>query len=198
MLLGIGVLLLQFAFILSYLGALHSPSPHRIPVTVVAPSQVAGQIVDQLNSVAGQPVTPTASTDEQAAREALRTGETSGVYLVSTTGDGDSVLIASGGGTAVATAVEQLFTTAAQLHDRTVTVEDVCRSSRGMPAACPASTSSSAGQSAAICSRPCSASPRARVRPPCRAQCGGSARPCHTPWRPASAAPRSPDQGCTR
>lgn len=125
MLLGIGVLLLQFAFILSYLGALHSPSPHRIPVTVVAPSQVAGQIVDQLNSVAGQPVTPTASTDEQAAREALRTGETSGVYLVSTTGDGDSVLIASGGGTAVATAVEQLFTTAAQLHDRTVTVEDV-------------------------------------------------------------------------
>jgi len=46
---------------------------------VVAPSQVAGQIVDQLNSVAGQPVTATASTDEQAAREALRTGETSGV-----------------------------------------------------------------------------------------------------------------------
>ena len=92
---------------------------------MVAPSQVAGQIVDQLNSVTGQPVTATASTDEQAAREALRTGETSGVYLVSTTGDGDSVLIASGGGTAVATAVEQLFTTAAQLHDRTVTVEDV-------------------------------------------------------------------------
>ena len=104
MLLGIGVLLLQFAFILSYIGAFHSPSPHRIPVTV-APSQVAGQIVDQLNSVAGQPVTATASTDEQAAREALRTGETSGVYLVSTTGDGDSVLIASGGGTAVATDV---------------------------------------------------------------------------------------------
>jgi len=32
------VLLLQFAFILSYIGAFHSPSPHRIPVIVVAPS----------------------------------------------------------------------------------------------------------------------------------------------------------------
>jgi hypothetical protein len=125
LLLGVGVLLLQFAFILSYIGAFHSPSPHRIPVTVVAPSQVAGQIVDQLNGVAGQPVTASASTDEQAAREALRTGETSGVYLVSTTGHRDSLLVASGGGTAVATAVEQLFTMAAQLHGRTVAVEDV-------------------------------------------------------------------------
>jgi len=26
--LGVGVLLLQFAFILSYIGAFHSPSPH--------------------------------------------------------------------------------------------------------------------------------------------------------------------------
>jgi hypothetical protein len=125
LLLGIGVLLLQFAFILSYIGAFHSPSPHRIPVIVVAPSQVAGQVVNQLNAVAGQPVTASASTNEQAAREALRTGETSGVYLVSTTGNRDSVLIASGGGTAVATAVEQLFNMAAQLHNRTVTVEDV-------------------------------------------------------------------------
>jgi hypothetical protein len=125
LLLGIGVLLLQFAFILSYIGAFHSPSPHRIPVTVVAPSQVAGQIVDQLNGVAGQPVAASASTDEQAAREALRTGETSGVYVVSTTGERDSLLVASGGGTAVAMAVEQLFTTAAQLHGRTVAVEDV-------------------------------------------------------------------------
>ncbi len=125
LLLGIGVLLLQFAFILSYIGAFHSPSPHRIPVTVVAPSQVVGQIVDQLNGTAGQPVTASASTDEQAAREALRTGETSGVYVLSTTDDRDSLLVASGGGTAVATAVEQLFTMAAQTHGRTVAVEDV-------------------------------------------------------------------------
>jgi hypothetical protein len=125
LLLGVGVLLLQFAFILSYIGAFHAPSPHRIPVTVVAPPQVAGQIVDQLNAVAGQPVTASASPHEMEARQALRAGETSAVYVVNTTDTRDSLLIASGGGTAVATAVEQLFTAAAQTHGRTVAVQDL-------------------------------------------------------------------------
>src|SRR3954469_17736008 len=51
--LGLGVLLLQFGFILSYIGAFHAPAPHRIPVTVVAPEQVAAQVVDRLNTAAG-------------------------------------------------------------------------------------------------------------------------------------------------
>jgi hypothetical protein len=123
--LGVGVLLLQFAFILSYIGAFHSPSPHRIPVTVVAPPQVAGQVVDQLNAVSGQPVDASASEHEIEARQALRAGETSAVYVVSSTGTRDTLLVASGGGTAVATAVEQLFTVAAQQHGRTVTVQDL-------------------------------------------------------------------------
>ena len=50
--LGLGVLLLQLGFILSYLGAFHSPTPHRIPVEVVAPAQAAGQLVDKLNDPA--------------------------------------------------------------------------------------------------------------------------------------------------
>jgi hypothetical protein len=125
LLLGVGVLLLQFAFIVSYIGAFHSPSPHQIPVTVVAPEQVAGQIVDQLNAVSGQPVAASASTQEIEARQALRAGETSGVYVVNPSGKNDSVLVASGGGTAVATAVEQLFTLAAQQHGRTITVQDL-------------------------------------------------------------------------
>jgi hypothetical protein len=125
LLLGVGVLVLQFAFILSYIGAFHSPSPHRIPVTVVAPEQIAGQLVDQLNGVSGQPVTATASGHEIEARQALRAGETSAVYVVSATGTRDSLLIASGGGTSVATAVEQLFTVAAQQHGRTVAVQDL-------------------------------------------------------------------------
>ena len=119
------MLLLQFAFILSYIGAFHSPSPHQIPVIVVAPEQVAGQVVDQLNAVSGQPVTASASTHEIDARQALRAGETSGVYVVNPSGTTDSVLVASGGGTAVATAVEQLFTIAAQQHGRTIKVQDL-------------------------------------------------------------------------
>jgi len=36
-----GVLLLQLAFILSYVGAFHSPQPHQIPLAVVAGAVVA-------------------------------------------------------------------------------------------------------------------------------------------------------------
>src|SRR5262245_11854560 len=80
--LGFGVLLLQFAFILSYLGAFHSPTPHQIPVTVVAPAQVVGQVVGRLNGLAGDPVAASAATDENSARAALRAGDISGVYVL--------------------------------------------------------------------------------------------------------------------
>jgi hypothetical protein len=123
--LGVGVLLLQFAFILSYIGAFHAPAPHRIPVTVVAPPQAAGQIIDRLNAVAGQPVAASTSTDENAARNALLADETAAVYVVNPSGTNDTLLIASGGGTAVATAAQELFTKAAAQQHRSVAVDDV-------------------------------------------------------------------------
>ena len=125
LLLGVGVLLLQFAFILSYIGAFHSPTPHQIPVTLVAPEQLAGQLVDQLNGVPGQPLNVSAAAHEIDARQALRAGQTSAVYVVNTSGTNDSLLIASGGGSGVATAVEALFTAAAQQHGRTLSVQDL-------------------------------------------------------------------------
>ena len=122
--LGLGVLLLQLGFILSYLGAFHSPTPHQIPVQVVAPAQAAGQIVDKLNGLPGEPLVATAA-DEGAAREALRTGSTSAVYLFNPTGTADQLLVASGGGTAVVGAVQQVFTKVSAAQQRTVTVDDV-------------------------------------------------------------------------
>lgn len=129
--LGLGVLALQFAFILSYIGAFHAPAPHRIPVTVVAPAQVAQQVIDRLNDIAGEPVAATATADEQAARAALRTAETSAVYVVNPAGTDDTLLVASGGGTSVVTAVETLFTKAAAQEQRTVAVQDVVPLQRG-------------------------------------------------------------------
>ena len=125
LLLGVGALLLQFGFILSYIGAFHAPAPHRIPVTVVAPPQIAQQVVDNLNAVAGQPVAAETSTDENAARNAVRTGERSAAYVVNPSGTQDTLVVASGGGTAVATAVEELATKAAQKQHRTVTIDDI-------------------------------------------------------------------------
>lgn len=123
--LGVGVLLLQLGFILSYLGAFHSPTPHHIPVQVVAPAQAAGQIVDKLNGLPNEPVTATTAPDEDSARRALRTGQTSAVYLFNPTGTEDRLLVASGGGTAVSTAVEQVFTKVGAAQQRTVAVDDV-------------------------------------------------------------------------
>lgn len=40
-LLVIAVLLLQLGFITSYVGALHSPTPHELSIAVVAPPQVS-------------------------------------------------------------------------------------------------------------------------------------------------------------
>ncbi|MCV7219018.1 DUF3533 domain-containing protein [Mycobacterium crocinum] len=123
--LGVGVLLLQFAFILSYLGAFHSPSPHRIPVAVVAPAQVAGQVVDQLNGLAGEPLSATVAADENAARASLRSGDVSAVYILNPAGTQDRLLVASGGGTAVSGALEQIFTKVTAAQQRTVAVDDV-------------------------------------------------------------------------
>lgn len=123
--LGLGVLLLQLGFILSYLGAFHSPTPYRIPVEVVAPAQAAGQIVDKLNGLPGEPIIATAAAGEDAAREALRTGATSAVYLFDPAGTQDRLLVASGGGTAVSGAVEQVFTKVTAAQQRTVAVDDV-------------------------------------------------------------------------
>jgi hypothetical protein len=124
LLLGLGVLVLQFAFILSYLGALHSPAPHRIPVIVVAPQEVGRQVAEQLNAIPGQPMLASASDDVRVALASLRAGEAAGIYVVSAADTHDFAVVASGAGPSVATAVEDLFDAAAKLHDRTVSVHD--------------------------------------------------------------------------
>ncbi|MGV1087867.1 MAG: DUF3533 domain-containing protein [Mycobacterium sp.] len=124
LLLGAGVLLLQLGFILSYLGAFHSPTPHHIPVMVVAPAQSAAGLTEKLNGLPGEPLVATVAADEDTARDTLRRGETSGVYLLNPAGTEDRLLVASGGGTAVTTAVEQIFTKVTASRQRTVAIED--------------------------------------------------------------------------
>lgn len=121
----VGVLLLQLAFILSYVGAFHSPKPHEIPIAVVAPAQVSAQLVDQLNKIGSDPVRAMAVADEATARGQLEAGTTSGVLVVNPTGTQDTLLVASGGGVSVATAVEGVVEEVAAAQQRTVTVTDV-------------------------------------------------------------------------
>lgn len=121
----VGVLLLQLGFILSYVGAFHAPAPHRIPVAVVAPQQRAAQLVDRLNRLPGDPLHAHPAVDEDAARARIRDGSASAALLVNPTGTEDTLLVASGGGTSVATSVEEVTKRIESGQHRTASVRDI-------------------------------------------------------------------------
>lgn len=121
----VGVLLLQLGFVLSYVGAFHQPTPHRIGIAVVAPASVSASTVDGLNSLQGEPFVATAETDEAVARQQLLEGSTSAVFVVNASGTQDTLLIASAGGASKATAIEDEFEGIGAARNRTVSVQDV-------------------------------------------------------------------------
>ncbi|MCW2538364.1 MAG: hypothetical protein JWN95_89 [Frankiales bacterium] len=122
----IGVLLLQLAFILSYVGAFHRPTPHRISIAVVAPAQASAQLVGQLNALPGEPVRASAVAVESTARRQLSRAETSAVLLSDPTGGtSDTLLVTSAGGTSVQTAVQEVISRVEASQKRSVTIHDV-------------------------------------------------------------------------
>ncbi|MGI8722927.1 MAG: DUF3533 domain-containing protein [Geodermatophilaceae bacterium] len=125
LLLGFGVLVLQVGFVLSFVGAFHHPEPHHISVAVVAPPQVSGELVTDLNSISGEPLLVTTATDEQSARAALLDGSISAVLVVDTTSNVDSLLVAAAGGRSTANAVEQVLNSAEASQNRTAQVSDL-------------------------------------------------------------------------
>jgi hypothetical protein len=123
-LLVIGVLLIQLGFVLSYVGAFHHPTPHQIPVTVVAPPQISGHVATELSGLPGQPLSATTVRTEAAGLTLLRNGSTSGVFIVNLAGKTDSLLVASGASAAVSTAVEDVFAQVEAAEHRTMKVTD--------------------------------------------------------------------------
>ncbi|WP_043644322.1 ABC transporter permease [Nocardioides alkalitolerans] len=120
----LGVLVLQLAFVASYVGAFHDPTPHEIEVGVVAPDTVAAQTVEQLNDIDGTPLAARVTT-EADARAAIESGDLSAALVVSTDGTEDTLLVASGGGSAVATAVETVLAQAESTQGRTLATTDL-------------------------------------------------------------------------
>ena len=122
-LLVIAVLLIQAGFVLSYVGAFHDPSPHRVPIAVLAPAEISGHLVSELNAIHGHPLHAAAVADESIGRTLLRHGSTSGLLIINPRAKTDALLVAGGGGTATATAVQDLIarTEAAQRRHAMVT-----------------------------------------------------------------------------
>jgi len=121
----IGVLLLQIGFILSYVGAFHSPTPHRIPLAVVAPAPESSQVVTKLNLIPSAPLHATAASSLAAARRLIGDEAVSAALVINPAAKTDTLLIASADGSSVASAAEQIITAAEASQHRSVAVTDI-------------------------------------------------------------------------
>ncbi|MCX4968451.1 DUF3533 domain-containing protein [Streptomyces sp. NBC_00654] len=128
-LLVIGVLGLQLLFIASYVGALHKPKPTDVPFGVVAPQQMSQQLVTQLDDLPGGPLDPRTVGDAAQAREQILNRDIDGALIVDPAGRTDIVLVASGGGTVLATSLEKILTEVEATQRRTVRTVDVAPAS---------------------------------------------------------------------
>ncbi|MCV2461171.1 DUF3533 domain-containing protein [Streptomyces sp. ICN988] len=128
-LLVLGVIALQLLFIASYVGALHDPKPEDVPFGVAAPGAAAGQTVDRLERLPGSPLDPRTVADEADARKQIMNREIDGALIVNPGGGPDTLLVASGGGTALATTLERVVGKAEQAEQRTARTVDVAPAS---------------------------------------------------------------------
>ncbi|MEW2451428.1 DUF3533 domain-containing protein [Streptomyces parvulus] len=128
-LLVLGVLALQLLFIASYVGALHDPRPKDVPFGVVAPQAVADRTVSALEGLPGSPLDPRTVADADGARKQIENRDIDGALVVDPSGRTDTLLVASGGGTALATTLEGLVTEVERSQDRAVRTVDVAPAS---------------------------------------------------------------------
>jgi hypothetical protein len=119
------VLLLQLGFILSYVGAFHSPTPHRIPIAVVAPAAISTQVVNGLNDIATAPLRATVVAKQAAAKLEVRNGTTSAAFIVVPQSRVDRLFVANAGGMSVGTAVVKIMTKVDASEKRAIAVTDL-------------------------------------------------------------------------
>ncbi|WP_326596018.1 DUF3533 domain-containing protein [Streptomyces sp. NBC_01803] len=125
-LLVLGVLLLHLAFITSYLGALHDPEPDRVPIAVVAPDDVRGELIGRLDALPGGPLDPDhRAKDADDARRQVERRDIDGALIVDPGSAVDTLYVAGGGGSSLAQALTDVIREAEAAEQRTVTVEDV-------------------------------------------------------------------------
>lgn len=128
-LLVIGVVALQLLFIASYVGALHKPKPTDVAFGVVAPQQMSQQLVDQLDGLPGGPLDPRAVSSAAEARRQIMNRDIDGALIVAAEGRTDTLLVASGGGTALVTSLERILTGVEDSQGRAMRTVDVAPAS---------------------------------------------------------------------
>lgn len=127
----VGVMVVQLAFIASYVGAFHSPDPHALTVTVVGTKGYQNYTANQLNKIEGRPVWAYASTDRAGAEQDLRDGRRQAVFVVNQSGKQDTLLVSSAQGASISQAMETIFQQVGASQHRSVTVRDIVPAQRG-------------------------------------------------------------------
>jgi nucleotide-binding universal stress UspA family protein len=110
-------------FVALVLGAFHAPAPHNVPVGIVAPASVTGQVEDALDRGSQNAFDLQAYPSESGARTAISRHDIDGALVVS--GRNLRLLIAQAGGTGPAQALTRTFTALAARTGQPLTVTDV-------------------------------------------------------------------------
>ena len=191
-LLVIGVLLIQVGFVLSYVGAFHHPTPHRVPDRRRRPRADLGppRQRTQRASTASR-YYATAVADQTIGRTLLRHGSTSGLLIVNPR---PRPTRCSSPGAAAQRQRPPCRTSSPRPKPPSTAARrspTPSPPSRETPEDCRASTWSSAGWSAATSSPPCSASPHGHDRPLPAGRSSASSCSSPTPSSPDSAEPSS-------
>jgi nucleotide-binding universal stress UspA family protein len=110
-------------FVTLVLSAFHAPSPHAIPVGIVAPATVTGQVEDALDTRVQGGFDLRVYPSEARARTGIAHREVDGALIAS--GRQLRLLVAQAGGTGPAQAVTTVFDAIAARSGRPLTVTDV-------------------------------------------------------------------------
>jgi hypothetical protein len=123
----IGVLLLQFGFVLSYVGAFHAPTPRYVPLAVVAPAGApegtAASAADRLSRLDGHPLDARTADGQDDGRRLLADREVDGVLVLGADG-ADTLLVSGAEGGAVSSALTDVLTRVDAAQHRTLTTTD--------------------------------------------------------------------------
>ncbi|MFC9114160.1 DUF3533 domain-containing protein [Streptomyces sp. NPDC057092] len=128
-LLVLGVIALMLLFIASYVGALHHPKLRDAAFGVVAPPPAAERTVTTLKQLPGSPLDPRTVKDEATARQQILNREADGALIVDPRGTEDTLLVASGAGSALSNSLNSLLREVEHAERRTVRTVDVAPAS---------------------------------------------------------------------
>ncbi|MFI9722545.1 DUF3533 domain-containing protein [Streptomyces sp. NPDC052396] len=130
-LLVIGALVLHLAFIASYVGAFHHPTPRDIALGVAAPRPLSDEVAEKLGALPGTPLAPQLVDDRAQAVRGIRERELDAALVVDPRGTTDTLLVAGGAGASLAQAAEAVLTRAEAAEQRTLKVIDVAPQAAG-------------------------------------------------------------------